>query len=195
MLKLRLTFLCFFLLMCSAIGAAAQNASTQKPKEMLVGVSLNSNYARISDLIPRLQESLAKTIPHRRKNITVIAFNYSDAGEAAKSKRCDYLLQMNMVEITGGGVGFSTTLPAREMSPKEENERRELGWVRIDYRLEPLTDDGVAVTDMDYVRYLDYPSSWDALAFETTIFRTVSRVALSMLSKLPKSQESFLSIR
>jgi hypothetical protein len=187
MRQLLLVSLCCMLFVCGVPAAVAQSGATQKPKALLLGVTLKSNYARISDLIPRLQESLAKTIPRRRKNISVIALNYSDAEDAAKSKRCDYLLEMNVLEITGGGVGFSTRPPSREMSPQEENERRELGWVRVDYKFTPLTDEGGGVTDMDYVRYLDYPTGWDASAFETTIFRTVSRVAVSTLSNLPMS--------
>ena len=61
-----------------------------------------------------------------------------------------------------------------------------MGWVRVDYKLQSLKGDGVNVSDIDIVRYLDYPTSWDAAAFETTVFRTVARVTNSTLGKLPK---------
>ena len=81
-------------------------------------------------------------------------------------------------------MSFATQ--THSMSPEEERERRELSWVRIDYQLQSLKGDGTNTHDMDIVRYLDYPTVWDASAFETTVFRTVTRVTNASLSKLPK---------
>jgi hypothetical protein len=177
------------LMLAGSAGLAAQNSAPQQRKELVIGVVLDSNYARIANFLPRLRNSLVKTVPHRRKDVRLVALDSSvqDAEDMVKAKSCDYLLQMNVLEITGGGIGFSTRLPSRDISPEEERERRELGWVRIDYRLKALGDADFNDADTDYVRFLDYPTSWDALAFETTVFRSVTRVAQAIIDRLPKS--------
>jgi hypothetical protein len=168
-----------------AVVAAAQTSNMQQSKEMVVGLNLDSNYVRIADFLPRLRDSL---VQQHRKQVRLVALdgNPQDAEDLAKDKACEYLLQLDILEITGGGVAYSTDFPKRTMSPEEERERRELGWVRVDYKLQSLKGDGVNVSDIDIVRYLDYPTSWDAAAFETTVFRTVTRVTNSTLGKLPK---------
>jgi len=188
MRNLRLCLILVGLVLAASIGLEAQGSNTQQRKESVVGIVLDSNYARIANFLPRLRSSLAKSIPHRLKEIRVVALDSSveDADDAAKAKSCDYLLLMNVLEISGGAVGSSTRLPSPHISPEEERERRELGWVRIDYRLKSLGESGFNESDSDYVRFLDYPTSWDASGFETTVFRSVTRVALATVDKLPR---------
>jgi hypothetical protein len=188
MRSLRLKIILVGLVLVASIGLEAQSSTTQQKKESVVGVVLDSNYARIANFLPRLRASLAKTIPHRRKGLRIVALDSSvhDADDAAKAKSCDYLLLMNVLEMTGAGVGYSTRLPSQGISPEEERERRELGWVRIDYRLKSVGESEFNESDTDYVRFLDYPTAWDASAFETTVFRSVTRVALASVDKLPK---------
>jgi hypothetical protein len=174
-----------------AIGVAQQVATnnTKDNGEYVVGISLDSNYAHISNFLPRLRTDLAKTLPNRRKRVRVVEIPTSqqDAKDAAKAKNCQYLLQMTISEIRGvaAGVQFGTPQPADEHRD-DARERQELDWVRIDYRLSSLNDDSVDASDMDHVRYGEIPTSWDALAFETTVSRSVTRVAVASLGKLPK---------
>jgi hypothetical protein len=152
-----------------AVVAAAQTSNMQQSKEMVVGLNLDSNYVRIADFLPRLRDSL---VQQHRKQVRLVALdgNPQDAEDLAKDKACEYLLQLDILEITGGGVAYSTLLqldileitgggvaystdlPKRTMSPEEERERRELGWVRVDYKLQSLKGDGVNVSDIDIVR-------------------------------------------
>lgn len=183
------------LLACVIVAACIDTTAQNSPqsKELLVGVILDSNYARITDFLPRLRDSVVKTLTQRKKQIRAVALDSlaEDPEEAARSKSCKYLLQMNVSESTGGRVGTSTgisspTFPSRSLSPEEERERRELAFVRIDYRLKSLKDGHFNVTDTDFVRSLDIPSTLDAMAFETTVFRTVTRVAVAAMGKLPE---------
>jgi hypothetical protein len=176
------------LLVSGAVGVSGQAAPQQQPKEVVVGISLDSNYARIADFLPSLRDSLVKTLPKRRKQVRTIAIDAppQNAAAAARTQACDYLLQLSVQEIRGVGVGFSTFKPSPDISPEEERERRELDWVRVDYRLRSLKNDDLDIADIDHVRYADIPSGWNPTAFETTVFRTVTRVAVSTLNKLPK---------
>ncbi|MGC2194708.1 MAG: hypothetical protein WA628_08530 [Terriglobales bacterium] len=181
---------CLLVLAISSIGAHAQNPNTTRPKEFVVGISLDSNYARIADFLPMLRKSLVKDIPRRQKQVRVVAVDAlpRDAASAAKTKGCDYLLQLSVLEITGAGVGvgFNTLPPSRDISPEEERSRRELQWVRIDYRLQSLEGEGLNEEGIDHVLYAEYPSGWNSSAFETTVIRAVTRVAVATLDNLPR---------
>ena len=72
------------------------------------------------------------------------------------------------------------------MSPEEQRERHELDWVTINYHLQSLNGRDVNANDIDYIRYLDRPTAWDAAAFQTAVTRAVSRVAVTSLDNLPK---------
>lgn len=187
MLKVRGNFPLFCVIAIS-LTVSAQNSDKPQSKETVVGIVLDSNYQRIADFLPRLTESLVKSTPKKGKQVRLMALASApqDAEDSARARGCDYLLRMNVSEITGAGAGASFGRQTHTMSPEEERERRELSWVRIDYRLQSLKGDGLNIDDMDVVRYLDYPSVWDATAFETTVFRTVTRVTNSTLGKLPK---------
>lgn len=39
---------------------------------------------------------------------------------------------------------------------------------------------------IDHVLYAEYPSGWNSSAFESTVIRAVTRVAVASLDKLPK---------
>jgi len=175
------------LLIAASTGASAQNPATQ-PKEFIVGITLDSNYTRIADFLPILSKSLVKDIPRRQKHVRAVVLDAApeDAASAAKAMGCGYLLQLSVLEISGGGVGFNTGTPSHDISPEEERERRELQWVRIDYRLQSLQGDGLSEDGMDHVLYTEYPSGWNNTAFETTLMRSVTRVAVATLDKLPK---------
>jgi hypothetical protein len=184
---LRKLCLLAFVIAGASMGVGAQNPAKQ-PKEFVVGISLDSNYARIADFLPMLRKSLVKDIPRRQKQVRAVAVDAlpGDARSGAKTKGCDYLLQLSVLEITGAGVGFSTLTPSRDISPEEERERRELQWVRIDYRLQSLKGEGLNEEGIDHVRHAEYPSGWNSSAFETTVIRAVTRVAVASLDKLPK---------
>lgn len=49
-----------FVIAIASLGAGAQNATAKRPKEFIVGISLDSNYARITDFLPALRDSLLK---------------------------------------------------------------------------------------------------------------------------------------
>lgn len=183
-----------FCLLCLAIAiaslaATAQNGQAQRPKEFNVCIGLDSHYARIEGFLPALAKSLLKNIPRQQKQVRVVAAGVEpgDAAAAAKAKGCDYLLQLSVLEVSGVGGAFSTgTFAAPDISPAKERERHELDWVRIDYRLRSLHDNALDVDGIDRVRFLEYPSAWDANAFETTVIRAVTRVAVASLDNLPK---------
>jgi hypothetical protein len=171
-----------------SLGASAQNQNMKQVKELVVGVTLDSNYARITDFLPVLRDAVVKAIPDRKKQIRAVALNVSpqDAAEVARTKGCDYLLQLSVVEVHGAAVDFSTRQFSQEISPDEARERRELQWVRIDYHLQSLKDDDVDVQDIDHVRYAEYPSGWNNMSFQTTVIHAVNRVAVFTLNNLPK---------
>jgi len=180
---------CFLTLAILSLGASAQNQAVKQAKELVVGVSLDSNYARIADFLPVLRESVVKAIPQRRKQVRAVALNVSpqDAAEAARTKGCDYLLQLSVVEVHGVAVDFNTRQFSQNISPDEARERQELGWVRIDYHLQSLKDDDVDVQDIDHVRYAEYPSGWNNTSFQTSVIHAVTRVAVFTLhNNLPK---------
>ena len=83
------------------VAAAAQTPSTPQSKEMVVGLSLYSNYARIADFLPRLRDSLVK---QHRKQVRLVALdgNPQDAEDEAKDKACEYLLQLNVLAVAQG---------------------------------------------------------------------------------------------
>lgn len=56
-----------FVIAIANLGAVAQNGTAKLPKEFIVGISLDSNYARITDFLPALRDSLLKDIPRRQK--------------------------------------------------------------------------------------------------------------------------------
>ncbi|HVZ18442.1 MAG TPA: hypothetical protein VG897_15085 [Terriglobales bacterium] len=177
------------LLAMTAVSASAQNAAAKNPKKYVVGLLLTSNYARIGDFLPQLTKDLVKKLPERRKQVQIVAIDASakDPEELAKNKGCDYLLQLNVSEVTGVGVGAGFDTPTRSFeSEPEQRERRELDWVRIDYHLLSVNSDDLSVSDIDEIRYAERPSAWDAMAFESTVSRAVTRVAVASLGKLPK---------
>ena len=189
-LSLRQFCVSIFIIAAGAIGVTAQDAkpNSSRPGENVVCLTLDSNYARIADFLPRMRDSLVKSIPKRRKQVQVVAIDSSPQNsiDVARSSGCDYLLQMKVAEVSGAGAGFSTRTVG-DGSPEEESGRRELEWVRIDYRLKSLKDDSVDMKDTDHVRYEDNLSGWNASAFETTVFRSVTRIAVGSLSNLPKN--------
>lgn len=186
-LRLWLTSTC--LIAIASISLFAQNTAPRqaKEKEPVLGLVLDANNSRILALLPRLKDSLVKTIPQRRKQIRLVAWDAGsgDVEDVAKSKSCEYLLEIFVLESPGGD-GDSTKLLSKDMSPEEERDRRELGSVRVEYHLRSLTEGGFNLAEADSVRPVDYPSAWDASAFETTVSRAVTRVAVASVGKLPK---------
>lgn len=171
------------------LGANAQTPTVKQAKTLTVGVNLDSNYDRITEFLPMVRESVLKAIPRDRKQVKTVALKGSarDATEAARKQGCDYLLQIDVVEISGAAVDFSTRQLSQDISPDERRERQELGWVGIDYHLLSLNNDDVDVQDLDHVRYAEYPSGWNNMSFQTSVIRAVTRVALTTLhNNLPK---------
>ena len=178
------------LLVVTAITASAQNATAKNSGDHLVGLVVSSNYARIADFLPRLTERLAKTLPKKDKQVRILPIDssVSDPEQTCRDKGCDYLLMLNVAEITGVGVGFDTRPNSfADKDNGDERERRELDWVRIEYRVLSVKNDDVDVSDTDHVRYGEKPTGWDAMAYETTVSRAVTRVAGAALSKIPKN--------
>jgi len=175
----------------AAIPAAAhaQNVKAGTSAPSSVCVSLDSNYERIQAFLPSLAKSLKKDVPRQQKQVRVIAAGVEpgDPVEAARAKSCAYLLQLSVLETTGVGGAFNSGSFARNSPPVEESERRELQFVRIDYRLRSLNSKELDVSDTDRVRYLEYPSTWDAAAFQTAVERATTRVAVASLNNLPKN--------
>lgn len=183
------------LITIATISLFAQNPAPQrgKDKEPVVGIVLDSDNARILAFLPKLKDSLVKTIPQRRKQIRVVAWDagYADVEDVAKSKSCDYLLEIFVLETRGEGAGDSANLPSKDISSEEERDRRELGSVHVEYHLRSLAEKSPGepkfqVVEPDSVRPVDCPSAWDASAFETTVSRSVTRVAIASVGKLPK---------
>jgi len=180
------------LLAVSFVGSTAQDSrpSDAGKNQPIMGIMLDSNYARISDFLPRLRKDLTKTLPNRHKSVHAVEIDAGSPQEAelaAKKKGCDYLLRMTVSEITGvaGGVQFDGSNSFNEHDD-HAREKQELMWVRMDYRLVSVKNDDVDVSGTDQVRYGEIPSAWDAMAFETTVSRAVTRVAVTSLAKLPK---------
>jgi len=176
--------LCLAIVVIAGLGAHAQTNAAKPQKGTTVGVSLGSNYDRITDFLPLIRDSVVKAIPQRRKQIRAIALIGPplDAPAAARKQACDYLLQIDVVEIRGAAVDFSTRQFSQEMGPDEKRERQELAWVGINYRLQSLNNDEVDVQDIDHVRYAEYPSGWNNTAFQTSVIRAVTRVATTTLN-------------
>lgn len=175
----------------TATSACAQSSTSKRPKEAVVGIALDSNYARIADYLPSLRNSLVKTLSKPKKHVKAVPIDagHQDAVAAAQKKGCDYLLRLSVSEMTGVGGGFSTFPRGRDpeqVSPEERREREELSWVVVNYRLRSLNHDDLDISDIDHVRYADLPIGWDPSSFETTIFRTVTRVAIWTVNQLPK---------
>jgi hypothetical protein len=171
------------------LGANAQTQTVKQPKTLTVGVNLDSNYDRITEFLPMVRDSVLKAIPRDRKQVKTVALRGSaqDATEAARKQGCDYLLQIDVVEIRGAAVDFSTRQFSEEIGPDERRERQELAWVGINYHLLSLNNDDVDVQDLDHVRYAEYPSGWNNTAFQTSVIRAVTRVAVSAVNtNLPK---------
>lgn len=175
----------------TASSAYAQSSTSKKPKEAVVGIVLDSNYARIAEYLPSLRDSLVKTLSKPKKHVKAVPIDAGpqDAVAAAQKKGCDYLLRLSVSEMTGVGGGFSTFPQGRDpdqVSPEERRQREELSWVVVNYRLRSLQNDDFDISDLDHVRYADLPIGWDPSSFETTIFRTVTRVAIWTVNQLPK---------
>lgn len=182
-------FQAHFLLACAvaaaSISISAQNRTPEQSKEPVVGLVLDSNVARIADSLPRLRDSLIKS---HRKQIRLIGVDATqqDPEDSVRDKGCDYLLQINVNELTGPGFSPSVGFPSHSMSPEEERDRHELESVRIHYQLRSLIGNGVHASDTESVRYLDYSGTWDATAFETAVFRAVTRTANTSLKLIKK---------
>lgn len=194
MRNLRLWLTCTCLIAIASISLFAQNTPPRpaKEKEPVLGIVVDANNARILAFVPRLKDSLVKTIPQRRKQIRLVAWDAGsgDVELVAKSKSCDYLLEIFVLERPGEGSGDSTKLPSRDL-PEEERDRRELGLVRVEYHLRSLAERSTGepefnLAEADSVQPVDYPGARDSSAFETTISHAVTRVALASVSKLPK---------
>jgi hypothetical protein len=192
-LRLWLTSTC--LIAIATVSLFAQNSPPRsaKEKEPVLGIVLDANNARILAFLPRVKDSLVKTIPQRRKQIRLVAWDAGsgDVEDVAKSKSCDYLLEIFVLEKPGEGSGDSTKLPSQDSLPDEERDRRELGSVRVEYHLRSLAQKSTGepefnLAEAESIRPADYSTGWDASAFETTVSRTVTRVALASMSKLPK---------
>lgn len=184
-------------LVLASVTAGAQAAPAKQPKETVVGVALDSNYVRISDFLPHLRDSLVKTLSKRKDHVRAVGIDAApqDAIAAAQQKGCQYLLQLSVREMQGVGVGIgpfasSSSGPfgpsSADISPEEARQRQELSWVFVDYRLRSLGNADFEESGTDKVRYADLPIGWDPSSYETTIFHTVTRVALWTVKKLPK---------
>jgi hypothetical protein len=185
-LRLSLTYIC--LITIATISLFAQNTAARpaKEKEPVLGIVVDANNSRILAFVPRLKDSLVKTIPQRRKQIRVVAWDAGsgDVEDVAKSKSCDYLLEIFALEKPRGAE--AAKLPSRDTSSEEERDRRELESVNVEYHLRSLNQGGFNLAEADSVRPLDYPTAWDGSAFETTVSHAVTRVAVASVGKLPK---------
>ncbi len=181
--------LLLFVIAVTSPEVSAQNANPAPSKQFTVGINVDSNWARITAFLPALRSSLLKDVPRRQKQVRTVAVDVPPASaiDTAKAKGCDYLLQLNVLEGSGPGVGASTFPLSADMSPEDARERSELAWVWIAYRLQSLKGNGLDVKDRDYIHYGEYPIGWDAMAFESTVIRATSRVAVETLNSLPKN--------
>jgi hypothetical protein len=68
-----------------AFAAAAQTSNTLQSKEMVVGLSLDSNYVRIADFLPRLRDSLVK---QHRKQFRLVALDGNPRRVAGWAQVC-----------------------------------------------------------------------------------------------------------
>ena len=178
------------LVLALACPALAQNAKSAASKPSSFCISLDSNYERIEAFLPSLAKFLQKDVP-RQQQVQVIAAGTEPRNpiEFARAKNCQYLLQLSLVETTGVsvGAGFTAGTFNRESTPEAERDLQQLQALQIKYRLQSLNDRELDVNDSEYVHQLDYPSIWDAAAFETAADRAASRVAANSLKHLPKN--------
>ena len=181
------------LIAIATVSVFAQNtpARLAKEKEPVLGIVLDANHARVLTFVPRIKDSLLKTLQQRRKQIRLVAWDAGDGDVelVAKSKSCDSLLEIFVLEKPGEGNGDSAKL-ADSLS-EEERDRRELASLRVEYHLrslaqKPTGEPEFNLAEADSIRPADYSTAWDASAYETTVSRAVTRVALASMNKLPK---------
>src|ERR1700739_2580977 len=100
---------CVLLVLVFAAHAPAQNSSPKAPAKRLVGILLDSNYVRLDEFVPRLQDYLGKNVPPRMKTVELLPLDASkgDQFEAARNANCDYLLQMTILESNHPAVGVA----------------------------------------------------------------------------------------
>jgi hypothetical protein len=179
------------LVLALASPALAQNAKSAVSKPSSVCISLDSNYERIQAFLPSLAKFLQKDVPRQQQQVQVIAAGTEPRNpiEFARAKNCQYLLQLSLVQTTGVsvGAGFTAGTFSRESTPETERDLQQLQALQIKYRLQSLNDRELDVNDSEYVHQLDYPSIWDAAAFETAVDGAASRVAANSLKHLPKN--------
>ena len=175
-------------ILASTFAASAQNVKSGAPPKSSVCINLDSNYARIQAFLPSLAKSLLKNVSRQQKQVRVIAAGREpgDPVKAAKTKACEYLLELRLLETNSVSTGFIGGSFNRENTPEEERDRQQLDALRINYRLRSLANKELDVDDSDFVRYLEYPSMWDPAAFETAVDRAATRVAEASLENLPK---------
>jgi len=189
----RLTACCTFLLLYFGTLLQAQSPAPKNPPKHIVGVILDSNFARIEELLPRMQEYIVKNVPQRMKSVELVAIDRltSDPFSAARKANCDYLLQMTISTPSRAAAGVvigGESFPDRNgaFSDSDNVDRRILESVVLRYRLASIHDDGFDKSDNDRVRLGEFPSTMDGLAFETTLLRAAERVTLGSLKQLPK---------
>ena len=178
-------------LLASLAGVMTQATAAQTPPDVkapdtvLIGVRIESDRARVQEMIPRLRAIVAKRLSNPSKSIRAITLEGpADAVLAeAKRKACDYLLDLKVRQLSK--VTVEITKPNAGVEDRPDARERDIpGEIAVAYSMEAVGAKPVAIHGRVTARPETYPLGPDFTAFESVVQQTAESAALEALKQL-----------